>query len=86
MDGDYRPVVIKDLLPDKRYRIVKISRSNKKEDLLRITVNSPEWKQMGLYDLSYDSLIDRTAILEISEEEIDVKLGSCPIQLFAQIL
>ena len=83
VDGDYRPGVIKDLLPKNRYKIVKISRSNK--NLLRVVVNSPEWKQMGLYDLSFDSLIDKNAILEIGEDEIDEKLVTCPIQLFAQL-
>lgn len=85
IDGDYRPVVIMDLLPADRYRVVKVSRSNKKEDLLRVSVNSPEWKQMGLYDLSFDSHIDRNAIREINEEEIDIKLGTCPVLLFARI-
>lgn len=84
-DGGYRPVIIRTLLPGTRYRVVKISRSNKVDHLLRIKVNSKEWKEMGLYDFSCDSFIDRNAFLDIDEIDIDYKLGVCPINLFARI-
>jgi hypothetical protein len=38
---------------------------------------------MGLYDYAHDSYIDKTAILEIGEDEINEKLGSCPPEVFA---
>lgn len=81
VEGGYRPVIIKDILPNQKYKVVKISRSNKAEDLIRIKVNSREWREMGLYDLAHDSFIDKKATNEIGEDEINEKLGTCPVVL-----
>ena len=65
--------------------VVKISRSNKKEGLIRVSVDSAEWREMGLYHYSHDSFIERNATQWISESEIQRKIGRCPLSLFALI-
>ena len=74
--GILRPVIIKEIIGF-NYTIVKISRTER-EGLLRVKVNSKEWKQMGLYDFSKDSFVDRKAIQLITEREIERMIGNCP--------
>jgi hypothetical protein len=40
---------------------------------------------MGLYDDSKDSYVDKNALLEIGEHEINDKLGTCPPDVFAHL-
>ena len=80
-EGIIRPVIIKEIIGS-NYVVIKISRSNKKEGLIRIQVKSKEWREMGLYDQSKDSFVDRTAVQLISEREIERKIGECPLVIF----
>ncbi|MFN5073568.1 MAG: hypothetical protein ACK5SL_05830 [Cyclobacteriaceae bacterium] len=82
--GIVRPVIIKEA-KENLYFVVKISRSNKKEGLIRVSVDSAEWREMGLYHYSHDSFIERNATQWISESEIQRKIGRCPLSLFALI-
>lgn len=79
-----RPVIIKEIKATK-YLVVKISRSNKVEGLIRVVKDSREWNAMGLYDTKYDSFVDRLATLEIEETEIERKLGNCPPEIFCML-
>jgi hypothetical protein len=83
-DGGYRPVVIKELVKPNRYVVMKITRTPG-ADLFRIRSRSKEWNVMGLYDDSKDSYVDKNALLEIGEHEINDKLGTCPPDVFAHL-
>lgn len=78
--GIIRPVIVKEI-KDGNYVIVKISRTER-EGLIRIKVKSKEWREMGLYDESKDSFVDKKAIQLITESEIQRKIGDCPQSIF----
>lgn len=83
-DGGYRPVVIKELIYPDKYLVIKITRTAR-VGLYRVRAKSKIWDSMGLYDDSTDSYIDKDASLEISEGDINEKLGSCPPEVFAHL-
>jgi len=82
-DGIIRPAIVKDITGT-NYIIVKITRSEK-QGLLRVKVNSREWREMGLYDYSKDSFVDKNAVQLITEREIQRKIGDCPQCIFEKI-
>lgn len=82
-EGIIRPAIIKDI-SGHNYVIVKITRSES-QGLIRVRVNSKEWKEMGLYDYSKDSFIDKKALQLITEREIQRKIGNCPQFIFEKI-
>jgi hypothetical protein len=84
--GYPRPVIIKDLLPNKKYLVIKISRSNKNNDpLIRVPIGCKEWNEMGLYDRSNDSFVDKRATQIINEQEIICLLGYCSVEMFSRL-
>lgn len=77
-----RPCIIKEVLHDGKYLIIKITKSNKADRVIKILRDSPEGREMGLLEDSHVYIDERRIV---SLKEIIRPIGKCPIHIFVQL-